>query len=410
MTKSDPSRRAICSCVAAGWLVTVVLGLLSNGVHHDDDLVHFLMARWSWWYPEYLLNVWGRPGMTLPLAAVSWPRDVEIAWHVARLLSATVSAAAAFIAARLAARMGIERPWRVALLCYLQPLFTVLGFTTLTENFTALYLIGAVSLLHARRAALASCVFSMALLTRHEAVVFVPLWCWVIFRDRATMKRPLLAAILCLWAPIAHNLFSAAIQGYWPATLFFHPSGSTQYRPTAWGAYVPDAVYATTLPIFLLAGAGAAHLHRVVRPGLDNDHRSSRGTTFLIVAIPLLFFLLHAAFKALGVYASGGFARFMVAVAPFTAICAAAGIHVLWGRDSNWRRRGALLAAAITIIIWAAVISETYAGRRVLPIPQFLSDMNGSARTIIDAAPHVLAAMLVGSLVFLGSVRKPRGR
>ena len=81
--------RALLPC----FIGTILLGLLSNGVHHDDDLTHFLMARWTRWFPVYLLNVWGRPGATIPLAAVAWIGDTDTAWHACRLLSAVVSAA-----------------------------------------------------------------------------------------------------------------------------------------------------------------------------------------------------------------------------------------------------------------------------------------------------------------------------
>src|SRR5438552_3288391 len=100
---------------------TILLGLLSNGVHHDDDLTHFLMARWVRWFPVYLLHVWGRPGATIPMAAVAWIGDPAIGWHACRILSALVTAASAYLAARLAQRRGIGPPWLVVAACYLQP-------------------------------------------------------------------------------------------------------------------------------------------------------------------------------------------------------------------------------------------------------------------------------------------------
>ena len=57
-------RTTLC-VVACCFLLTAVLGIFSNGVHHDDDLTHFLMARWSAWFPSYLLHVWGRPALTI---------------------------------------------------------------------------------------------------------------------------------------------------------------------------------------------------------------------------------------------------------------------------------------------------------------------------------------------------------
>jgi hypothetical protein len=53
--------RAAWAAVGLFFLLTAVLGLMSDGVHHDDDLMHLLMARWARWFPQYLLHGGGRP-------------------------------------------------------------------------------------------------------------------------------------------------------------------------------------------------------------------------------------------------------------------------------------------------------------------------------------------------------------
>ncbi len=392
-------RRAMGLTVAAGWILTAVLGLLSDGVHHDDDLVHFLMARWSWWYPGYLLNVWGRPGMTIPTAAVSWFADVDLAWHAARMLSATVSAGAALIAARLAFDLGLERPWRVVVLCFAQPLFLLLGLTTLTENFTALYLVAAVALLNSGRAAWASMVFSLALLTRHEAVVFVPIWLFAIILLWRDVRRPVTAALLTIWAPVAHNLIYGIALGAWPFQIFLQPGGSTQYLPTGWSAYVPDAIYAASLSIFLLAIVGCAGALPTTRSALPSANATRRMVCrLLVVAIPIVFFILHAFFKAVGIYASGGFARFLVAVAPFLALCAVSGWDQLTSGaiDTRRRTRAALIGFGAMVVIWIALECEIASGR--LPVKTDLYLIIGRA----------VSALVGAAFLVLGFARRQR--
>ena len=65
--------------VAPCFVLTVTLGLLSDGAYHDDDLTHFLMARWVRWYPGYLLHIWGRPGLTVPSSARRARPEAELA-------------------------------------------------------------------------------------------------------------------------------------------------------------------------------------------------------------------------------------------------------------------------------------------------------------------------------------------
>lgn len=370
--------------LTGGLALTLLLGLFSDGVYHDDDLTHFLMARWSAWYPTYLLHIWGRPGLTIPMAAVSWLPDSAMAWHFARAMSAVVAALTALMAAQLAGKMGLRHPWWVVVACYLQPLNTHLASTTLSETFTAFYLIAAVTLLSRKRPWSASLVFSLCMLTRHEAVVFLPLWFLGLAYCDGPRWRKIVAGLLATWAPLVHNVLHWQFFGQWPVRMFTAPHGSSQYLSTGPLAYIPDALYALTPAVACLAVLGAVVLMR-------------RGV-FLIPAIGAVFFFTHLAIKALGVYASGGYGRFMVAVAPFIAVMAAAGLeHVIHRYTTQTgRRRGLGLLSLALAIGWLACEAERRAGR----LPAF-------EETWLWAFRAVFGLMLVLAMVSL--LLKPRG-
>ena len=346
--------RRILLAVAGGLVLTILLGLFSDGVYHDDDLTHFLMARWSAWYPTYLLHIWGRPGLTLPLAVVSWLPDSATAWHLARAMSAMVAALTALLAARLAGKMGLRHPWWVVAACYLQPLNTHLASTTLSETFTAFYLIAAVTLLRGKRPWSASLVFSLCMLTRHEAVVFLPLWLLGLAYCDGLRWRKIVAGLLATWAPLVHNVLHRQFLGQWPVRMFTAPHGSSQYLSTGPLAYIPDALYAVTPAVACLAVLGAVAL---VRRGV-----------FLVPAFGAVFFLTHLIIKAVGIYASGGYGRFMVAVAPFIALMAVAGLEHGTARHTTQpdRRRAWGLLSVTLAIGWLACEAESRAGR--LPV------------------------------------------
>lgn len=307
----------------------LVFGLLSDGVYHDDDLTHYLMARWAGWYPSYLLHIWGRPGLTVPLAAVAWIGDREIGWHAARLLSAIVTTASALLAAHVARRLDIRPAWLVIVALYMQPLATLLGFTTLTENFAAFYLIAAVALLQGGRPLTASAVFSLVLVTRHETAVFLPIWWLATGLHRSSAAKRAAAIALALWAPAAHNIAYYAVFDSWPLRIFFQASGSTQYTAQVLWSYLPDALYAVPPAI-----AGLAIVGTVVM---------LRRRQWPVPAIAATFFLTQVGIKALGVYGSGGYGRFMVVVAPFIAILAVAGLAEIAARLRDRRPIGLLI-------------------------------------------------------------------
>ncbi len=335
--------------------LTLVLGLLSDGVYHDDDLTHFLMARWARWYPSYLLHIWGRPGLTLPLACVSWTDDADLAWRLARVLSALTTTASAIIAAKLAARMKLNRPWLVVPLVYLQPLATVLACTTLTENFAGLYLVGALLLLEQRRLLWGAVVFSLMLVSRHEAAVFLPLWLAALCFAPASRWRRLCAAVLSLWAPVVHNvLFFAVLQG-WPVELFLSPQGSSEYPAEGLLSYAPAILYALGPTIAAVALVGAAAL--------------AQSRRIMVAVCCAAFVLTHVMIKATGIFGSGGYGRFLVTIAPLVAILAVAGANrfVARRRRSLSNRAGWLTIAAVWTAGLLSLEREQAVGRLHLP-------------------------------------------
>jgi hypothetical protein len=368
---AERSGSDVIAAVAAVFLLTVILGLWSDGVYHDDDLTHFMMARWARWCPEYLLHLWGRPGLTVPLASVSWIGDAATGWHLARLLSAVVTAVTAYLAARLATRLGIGPAWLVALMCGLQPLNVVLGATTLTENFTAFYLVAAVLLLAGGRPTLGSAVFSIALLTRHEAMVFLPIWFLALLAGNFSVRRKISAFIAAVSAPLVHNVIFRIVFEDWPVTMLFRPQGSSEYPPTSLLGYVPHALEAVPPVLAGLAVIGAFVLLRQGRA--------------LIPAIAGVYLATHVAIKAFGVYASGGYGRFMVAIAPFVAILAVAGLSEIAGRT---RRRsscrwGWIAMAAVWAIGLLAFEIERSAGRIGLHDSRAIWAMRGVAAAAV---------------------------
>ncbi len=369
--------------VAGGFLLTVALGLWSDGVHHDDDLTHFLMARWAWWFPGYLLHPWGRPGYTIPAALVSWVGGPATGWHLARLLSAVVTAASALLAARLAERLNLRRPWLAAAFCYLQPLNTLLAATTLTENFVAFYLIAALLLLYdGARPRWAAVLFSLTLVTRHETLVWWPIWAAALAtggRGGATPGVRLQAVLLSLWAPAAHHLFFKLVYDRWPLAVLLRPHGSSEYPATGLLGYLPAALQAIPPAIFGLALVGGVVL--------------ARRRVYLPAALAGSFLLTHLLIKALGVFASGGYARFMVAVAPLAAVLAAAGAEELRRRLRTLRPATGLwlTLAGVWLLGLLAFELERRAGRIPLPDGPLLWLVRGVAAGL--AAVLILAAL-----------------
>jgi len=386
LNTTDDRQRAQLIAVAA-FALAFIFGLFSNGVHHDDDLTHFLMARWSWRFPEYLLNFWARPGFTLPMAAVAWIGSPPVAWHFARLLSAVVTLAATLLAIRVADRLAVRPLWLVALACVLQPMATLLSYTTLVENFASLYIIAALALLISGRLIIASLVFSAAFVTRYDTLVMLPIWWLALWgRQRGPIHRQprtidkLAAMAASISAPLLHMLLLKFVLDAKPWLLFASPSGSSQYTAAGLLVFIPQVLIAIPAVILALAIVGAARLLAAGRP--------------LVPALAGIFLLTHIVLRARGLYASGGFARFLVTIAPLVGILAAAGVPAptTSGFKPGRRRSFWYATVAVFLVGMLAIWSECRAGRITFSGPRALPAILYTGGAI--AALSLIAAAL----------------
>ena len=322
--------------IAAGLVLSVVLGLLSEGAYHDDGLAHYLYARWAWGNPAYLLDEWGRPGLTCLLFPAA-----RFGWAACRVTSALVSAAAVWLAFDAARRLGLRRAACVPLLCLVQPVFVLASYTTLTETALALYLTAAIWCFVRGRYAWSAAVLSLCFVTRYESLVFLPLWAVAIRQARGSWP----CHLLLLWAPLVHNLLGFAVLDRWPIAFVVEAS-----HPTMYGQGTPLSILvksmATSGPaVAVLALAGLA----VRMPG--------RGS-WLIPACYGSYLLTHSLIFSLGAYASGGYPRFLVSTSPVAALCATVALGALLDGPSAVRRRVLAGVALVAVMLWLGLELE----------------------------------------------------
>lgn len=340
------ARAAALVCVAGGLACSIGLSLRSDGVYHDDDLTHLQFARWSWSHPAYLLNDWGRPGFTVLYAA-----PAALGWTAARLFSGLLTAAAAWIAFRVAEHQRWRLAWVTPALLWLQPEVMALSATTLTETALMFYLTAAVWLYLRGRQAAAAGVFSLALVTRHEAMALLPLWWFALLRGR----RPLREWALLLWAPATHNVLGWIFLGRLPASMFVEPRPTDYYGHGPWLAMAARWLVASGGGILTLAAAGGWWALRR-RGGL------------LWMGSAAVYFLAHTLIFRFGLFASGGYSRFLVPIAPMAATAAAASLSSVWvycrgPRDASRRHvRVVLLSIGAAAAGWWFAADSIYPG------------------------------------------------
>ena len=90
--------------IAALFLYWVLYALKSSELYSDDDVSHFLMARYAPWHPKLFLDIWGRPLFTLLYCPGS-----QLGLTGARLTSAVIGAVTCWLVYLYAKDSGYPR-------------------------------------------------------------------------------------------------------------------------------------------------------------------------------------------------------------------------------------------------------------------------------------------------------------
>ena len=201
-------------------------------------------------------------------------------------------------------------------------------------------------------------VLSLCMVTRYELLVFVPLWALALRHRRARWP----AYPLLLWAPVAHNLFGVLVLPRWPIGFIL---GAT--HPDLYGSGTPLSMMvksmATSGPVVaVLAVVGVVMplswmLSRRSRPsewspGLGN---------WLVPACYGLHLLAQTVIYWRGLFASGGYARFLVSTSPLAALCALTALNLILDGDQPLRRRLLWVVAIVVVLMWVGTELEANA-------------------------------------------------
>lgn len=109
-------------------ILYILYGLRSTGTYYDDDIVHYMIARFSWNHPEQFFNTWGRPAFTLLYSPAAL-----FGFNAVRVFSAIIAGATCAGGIYLARLYNVRWYWLAAVFIGLQPEFLRQSFSSLTE-------------------------------------------------------------------------------------------------------------------------------------------------------------------------------------------------------------------------------------------------------------------------------------
>jgi hypothetical protein len=295
-------------------VVGVLVIVLFPGSPEQDTDYHFLMARTAWVDPSYLVNVWARPLFTTLYAPIAL-----LGYTAARCFALGISLVAAWQTCRLASDLEMPRPWLVVPILLGQPVFFELFTDLFTETLFALVFVLAVRCHLSGRTKAGMLIASLLPLARPEGVFVCVLWgVLVLFRPGASSGySPLFRRVFTRIPSVL--ILALGVVMWWFAALLI--TGDPFFILHDWPATWRKEMYGHgTFLSYAERGfeftGGLLVIPCIV--GLFYRWRSSRW--LLITSAFLLFFVLHSIFRKFGLLGEAGYPRYMVSVAPATAV------------------------------------------------------------------------------------------
>jgi hypothetical protein len=336
----------------AGLAWTATMMARSPGAANHDEITHVLIARDAWRDPGGLLNPFGRPFNTILYA-------LPALWGMtgARVASLAFSILTVIVLTHLARSLGLRRLYLIPLFMWFQPWFADLSYTAMTEVPFALLLVCGLVLAAADRDDCASIAFGLLPLVRYEGIVITAAWCLY----RLVRGRP--GNVLISIAPLLAYEVAYALAFHRSAMgdVYFTAKPPTLYGTGGWTHFLP-AIYRGVGPAVLGLGAVGVVLWRRGRP------RAGAG---VVVAVAYaLYFGVHTILYRFGLFASGGYALFLLPLAPGAGLAAALGAEGLVASAGRVRFVSAKAARAVAVgLVSVAAVAAIAATLRVPPRP-----------------------------------------
>ncbi len=184
-------------------IAALYYGFLSTGSYYDDDIAHYLIARYSWTHPSLFWDTWGRPAFTILYAPASL-----LGFGAARAFSAVIALVTCLLAAQVAKLYGARAWWLAVPLTALQPELLRQAFAVSTELSGAFLLCAALLAYKKERWTLLGLLAGLIPLARYELLPVIAVLGIILLRKRAY------AGLVLLVLPMAtQNILNATAGG-----------------------------------------------------------------------------------------------------------------------------------------------------------------------------------------------------
>lgn len=293
-----------CAFLLSGVFWLFYLMLNSEGVPVQDEIAHYLLSKHAWSNPKYMLNLWGRP-----IRVVAHMIPAYWSWDTARIWSILLTILTILTTTKIAQVIKIKNIALIPLFFLFQPWVGQLSFAVLPQIPFSLLLTGGI--FYATKATkrnyiLASILFGLLPMARHEGIVILGSWLiWLLF------KRDFRAILVAITPFVLFNLVFYLVMDRFAFSIFFDSKPTTLYGSGGWLHYISPLPKKVGLIVLTFSIIGIFSI-------------SKKGVA--ILSLYAIYLSMHIIIYRFGLFASGGYQLFLLPIAPAFTLLAALGL------------------------------------------------------------------------------------
>lgn len=316
-----------------------------------DTISHFVISRYAFTYPCLFFDLWGKPVYTALTCVFAQAGIKGIL-----VFNSFVSAAAAYLAYKLASHLRLSYPLIALVFTFTAPVFFYAAPTTLTEPLFAFILIWASFLFFRQKYIVAAILISLLLFVRSEAYIMIPLFLLALLLKKQWIAIPFLASgfLLISVAGLCCNA-----DPFWVINTFPY-GGVTPY----YGKGDLFYFFERTVDIwgYSLALAAAIGCVSMVKKACKREKGFVDKLTLalLVFGSGLAYVLAHALVWWQGTGASVGLIRVMAATVPMIAVMGNFGIDLLITTARSIKPHKIITWSIITAFIIAPLVTLSF--------------------------------------------------
>ena len=326
---SLPSK-VVTALFAAAILLILYWMIQSPRPYDDDSIDRYFMALAAPKLPDFFLSFWGRP-----LAILLYAGPAQFGYWFSAFVTVLLTAGTLYFTYQTAVARSMRNSWMVVPLLIAQPFFFITSFSLCTEPLAAFCLAWGMFLFEKKKTLPAVLVLSLVPLARSELVLALPIFAWLLFKEKKYVHILLLGSGLVVYQ-IAGMIATGDM-------LYLLSAGKSfahgQYANGPFDHYFERFIFITGPVVFMFG---------LLRLAQDVRHKRLDVLNYILVVT----LAIHVYLFWKGNVAHAGFLRHFVAIAPVIGLLALDGLNE-WFRDDKPADKGFTLAvlAAGTVLV-----------------------------------------------------------